>query len=322
MPQVSVIVLTYNADAVKLRRTLAAIAVQKDIQFEVIVSDDGSSKKDFSFLGDFCQAHAIKDYRLIENPENHGTLSNCISGLTAAKGEYVFLTSPGDYLYDPYTLRDFYRFAESNHAKLVFGNAVYYFSEPGEPRLTRSHSNLYAPEMYCTASPSPKSKTHFFSGNWIVGASYFRHRQTTLALFQQLADAVIYVEDNTSTALAFASGIGLYYYDRNIVWYEDGTGVSTGVNQAWAAKIRKDIIAAYTLICKLFPHDPYADYAKNNYVQQNKLLRILNKCFKHPLITLRALIEKRILKHPPINCPENHLDYLKRICQDDFTVKE
>lgn len=322
MPQVSVIVLTYNADNIKLRRTLASIAAQKEIDQQILICDDGSAKKNFAFLPEFCKQIGIDAYQLIENPENRGTVYNCLSGICAATGEYVFLTSPGDYLYDPYTLRDFFQFAKTNQARLVFGNAVYYNNDNPEPVLTRSQHNVYAPQMYAANIPDRRSKTHFFAGNWIIGASYFRHRQTALTLLQQLAGQVIYIEDNTSTALAMAAGIGLNYYNRNIVWYEDGTGVSTGANQAWTEKLHKDTLAAYRIICQKYPHDPYAHYAKNNYEQSNKLLRILSKCFRHPVITVRSMLGKRLSNYPPIHCTQQDMQYLRSLCRDDFCTKE
>ena len=60
MTQISVIVLTYNPDNAKLRRTLAAAAAQQDVTMEVIISDDGSAKKDFSFLPDYITEEAAE----------------------------------------------------------------------------------------------------------------------------------------------------------------------------------------------------------------------------------------------------------------------
>ena len=45
--QVSVILLSYNPDVNKLTRTIYGILEQREIDYEIIVSDDGSSDKMF-----------------------------------------------------------------------------------------------------------------------------------------------------------------------------------------------------------------------------------------------------------------------------------
>ena len=124
MPQVSIVVLTYNPNPEKLRKTLEAAVSQRGVSVEIIVSDDGSAKKDFGFLPEFFAQRGFADYKVIENPENKGTVYNCYSGVCAASGEYVFLTSPGDILFDENTMCRFYEFSAARNAQLCFGNAV------------------------------------------------------------------------------------------------------------------------------------------------------------------------------------------------------
>ena len=126
MLQISIIVLTYNPNNEKLKQTLAAAIKQKNVCFEIIISDDGSANKDYSFLPEFMKDNGFLQYTLLEHPENRGTVQSCLDAVETARGEFVFLTSPGDFLYDETALLDLYEFAKKNAAPLCFGNAVYY----------------------------------------------------------------------------------------------------------------------------------------------------------------------------------------------------
>lgn len=309
MPQVSIIVLTYNPDIAKLRRTLTAAARQKDVEFEILISDDGSATKDFSFL----QTMDLPNCRLLENPQNQGTVKNCLTAIQEAAGEYVFLTSPGDYLFDDHTMADFYRFAKHHNAPLCFGNAVYYCAQQDQVLLTRQYGIPYRPGMYDGAA-SKTAKAHFFGGNWIIGAAYFRQRATALTYFSQLADVSIYVEDNTSTTFAMADNIGLRFYDRNIVWYEDGTGVSTGASEKWKLRIAQDIGNAYRLLKQLHPNDPYVDQAWHDATEPDRKKRLIYKLTHHPLITCKVLLGRKFAPKPPVVCDPNQLEQLKQLC--------
>lgn len=314
MPQISVIVLTYNPNEIKLRQTLSAIAAQKDICYELIIGDDGSARKDFSFLPAFLKKLGIEDYQLLEHAENHGTVQNCLAATQAATGKYVFFTSPGDLLFDPYVLRDLYRYAESNHAPLCFGNAVFYNAEDGVPKLTRVFGNPASPQLY--APGSPLAKPAFFSGAWVIGASYFRSRELTLACLNSIADTSTYMEDTPTTAFALAQGETLTYFDRNIVWYEDGTGVSTGVNDLWQKRLHKDALQSFRKLKALYPDDPYVDIAYTNLSVSNKHVRLLRKLLRHPVLFFRMMGCKNAPKKE-ILCKDADLQRLTQLLKNE-----
>ena len=127
MPQISVVVATYNPDVNKLNRTLKQICRQENVSFEVIITDDASSKKDFSHLGEFFKNNGFENFKILEHNENVGTVKNCLSALNEAKGKYVFITSPGDILFDKNTLSDFYNFYSYLEKTYYNPNAVCMF---------------------------------------------------------------------------------------------------------------------------------------------------------------------------------------------------
>lgn len=314
MQQVSVILLTYNPDPVKLRQSLAAIAAQREVEYELIISDDGSARKDFSFLQEYMQTLGVDNYQLLEHEENCGTVRNCFDAVCTARGEYVFLTSPGDLLFDSYVLRDLYRFAREYHAPLCFGNAVFYNTEGGTPQLTKKIGRPVRPQLYAPGKASGIGKLRFFAGDWIIGASYFRNRELLQKCLEQILDTAKYIEDTTTTAFALVAGYRLFYYDRNVVWYEDGTGVSTGGNDKWNELLRKDLLESFRKLKKQYPEDACLDIAWRNISQTNRIKRIAGK-FLHHGVSMVQLAWYAQAKKAEIHCAQSDMRRLEHLLQ-------
>lgn len=310
MPQVSVIVSTYNPDITKLKQTLSSAVNQKDVDFEIIISDDGSTQKDFSFLAEFMKSYNIKNYILLDHKKNLGTVKNCLSAVRAACGEYVFMTSPGDFLYDSHVLRDFYDFARMHEANLCFGNTVFYKAK--EPILSRKFGSPAAPTIYAPGASISQIKACFLGGNWVIGASYFRQRQLFLTALEAISDTAIYMEDTTSTAYALANNERLSYFNRNIVWYEDGSGISTGKSDKWTKLLHSDLVQSLTKLKTLFPTDPYIDICLRNATVSDRTRRLLGNFLRHPLAMVRIAHAKQA-KKVPIQCSQEDLKRLSQL---------
>lgn len=315
MIQVSIIVATYNPDPCKLRATLNAAVKQREIEFEIIVTDDGSAQKDFSWLPDYFEINGIKQYSVIENPVNIGTVANILAGVRVAKGEYIFLTSPGDLLFDENVLRDFYAFAKDGNYKLCFGNAVFYSAEAQFPQITRKYGIPCRPQLYLPTSPW--GKLNFFCGDWVIGASYFRERESARIYLEEVGNICKYVEDTTSTAYAFANCMKLYYNDRNMVWYEDGTGVSTSKSEKWNGILLTDIKRAFYKLKKEFPQDPMVDIAYINLAADNRKKRIMKKLLKHPIAMIQFAILKMCSTTRPVEVGAGDLQRLQGLLKEE-----
>lgn len=292
MVQVSVIVATYHPNLEKLIKTLKGALVQKEVTFELILCDDGSSENHFEKAEMLFAEKDFTSYRLVANKENRGTVKNCISGLNAATGEYVFFTSPGDILFDPYVLRDFYAFAEAHQAKMCFGNAVHYCFEDDHTIITTPHTRPQNPEYYAPGQRLSDMKRRFFQWHFVIGAAYFRRREFAAAYFDRIQDCSIFTEDSTSAAFALADGIPLCYYDRNMVWYEDGSGISTGENNGWKPALLNDLRKTVDKLYKRYPRDADIGLLWADLCIDNRRLRPLHKLLHHPVTWLRRRLRK------------------------------
>jgi len=316
MTQVSIVVLTYNPDPGKLRATLRAAVAQQGVRTQIVISDDGSARKDFSFLPAFFQELGYADWKLVENAENKGTVHNCHAGVSAAQGEYVFLTSPGDILFDSTTMERFYHFASRQQADLCFGNAVRYCVDGGTVRRTSPYSIPAAPDVYAR-SDLKKQKTAFFGDDLIIGACYFRSRAFALSYFSQLLEVSKYMEDTPSTMFALADGVRIHYLDSPIVFYEDGTGVSTGAQDKWRKLLNRDLSAALQKLQSIHPKDPWVAVALRNATDENRRKRILWRFARHPMISLRMLKHKKCRKPKQIPCEEADLARLASLLAEN-----
>ena len=312
MPQVSVLLLTYNSSPAQIRRALTAIIEQKEVDIEIVISDDGSARKDFSFLPDFMQRLGFDRWQLLEHPVNRGTVYSCLSAADAATGEYAFTTSPGDFLFDEFVLRDFYQFAQKHNSTIVFGNAVYYNCENGKAALSSPYSQPLRPQHYSIGTPFSHGKTAFFSGDWVVGACYFRKLPAWRESLKAIAGKIVYTEDTPTTMFLMAQGHRLCYYDRNMIWYEHGTGISTSGDDRWSRLVRQDLHAGYRLLKERFPANRYIDYAWRHALAPSGLQRSFGNLLRHPWI----MVQLRLLQRSPkknIVCAESDWQQLENI---------
>ncbi len=286
---VSVIVATYNFNVKKTIATLNSVILQKNVSIEIIIADDGSKNtEDFDIIEAHIKKNNFEAYKIIKNKENQGTVKNLFSGLKQAVGKYVYFISPGDYLFDDCVLHDFYEFCEKNNSKLVFGDAVCYnFDNDGKVNISDIPSAPKRAECYSADKSLFFKKVAFLFGNFVVGPAYFREKNTTIECFKIIEKNSKFVEDNTSTAIAFANGINLDYFRRNIVWYETGTGVSTSSDDKWKKILDEDFRRNYMYLDKVYSKsDAVIDAACFSWLNKKGAKgKIINR-IKHPVIFL------------------------------------
>lgn len=95
-PFVSVAIASYNYREY-VGRMLESVAAQSFRDFELIVSDDGSTDGALNVIREFLAAHPELDAKLVEN-EHLGLAGNRNSSLTHSRGEYVMFCDADDYL--------------------------------------------------------------------------------------------------------------------------------------------------------------------------------------------------------------------------------
>lgn len=312
-PDLSIIVLLYNSTTEKLERTIKSIIEQQDINFEIILTDDGSQVNPKDMISSIFDKYNYKNYILNRNEQNVGTVKNILSALNLTKGKYIYLISPGDMIFDSTAMKDFLEFAEKNQSLVCFGDYLNYNYDNEKINTIEEISSPPRPYIYESPYTLRQRKIYTLLGTNILGPTFFREREYSIKYFTLISLSSKYVEDNTSIAFSLADNIPIHHYNRKICWYERGTGISTGVSSKWYELLEQDFRNTYELIKKTHPHDRIVDAAYNRRVSnasKNKIFCLLVLLIKHPIIFLtRAKLEKT----PPvyIKCSESQLKILK-----------
>ena len=123
---VSILILTYNPSWVKLKNTVVSALLQKDINFEIIVSDDGSENNYFDELEKLFLSYKFNDYKMVGSDKNEGTVKNLNRALLMAEGDYIRDISPGDYLFSENSLANWLRYVKQIKIDVCIGLPISY----------------------------------------------------------------------------------------------------------------------------------------------------------------------------------------------------
>ncbi len=291
---VSVILLTYNSDYDKTIATLSSIIHQENVRLELIVADDGSAESNKDRIEAYVKKRQFANFHFVANPVNQGTVKNCLSGLEVASGKYVYLISPGDYLFDKFTLGEFCGYALSHDADICFGNTQCYMEQGDSFELVNDRLPRF-PKIYnWKFSNYLISRIGIVYGERIFGPAYLRKRTVITEYLERIRGKIIYMEDTPTTMLYLLDGNNLKYFDRYVVWYEHGTGITTGNNGVMNPRIGKDNKSFELMLKEHYGHDPIVH---SKYLCNKKTM-----AFRHPFIFFTVACLKVfavLLKKPP-----------------------
>ena len=126
MERVSVVITTYKAEQKKAIETINSVLLQKGVNIQIIVADDGSDNTNFNCYRSFFEKKQFSNYLLLASEKNHGTVRNLLRTTEFCEGNYIKLLSPGDYLYGEDSLREWIEYMKSVNIDLSIADAYYY----------------------------------------------------------------------------------------------------------------------------------------------------------------------------------------------------
>lgn len=319
----SVIVVTYNSDWDKIRRTLASIVEQRFADFEIVISDDGSKENYFTEIEDFFREKHFDRYTLIPHEKNQGTVKNLIDALEASKGDYVRDFGAGDTFYSVETLSHLSDFMDTTQTDICFGLMQGFYYENQELVKT-SFCHPFDIEVYRKMqSASGKKATHYRNRmlkNLILysdnpsGAAMCYKREIYLSYLKRISPIVKYQED-IFPVLAALEGKDISLFDEYMVWYESNSGVSTKKKSKFSELLRQDVDRFYEMLYETFPEDENVIKRKRVakfYKIRNLYVRTLFRLFVNPdalRYLMLSFIQRKTGKHRmkqefPGNAPE------------------
>lgn len=246
---VSVLVLTFNPSMDKLFSTLSSIIIQKDVSFEIVISDDGSISFDSNIVETWFKKCDFTDYKIIEHPKNQGTVLNYKDAVEAANGTYIKAISPGDCLYDDNVLKDMTEFLNQRQVPVCFGRAVFYSVNESSVTIYHNMRNPLDLKPYRKEDIKLIQRNYLYFQDYILGANFFGERNLMLRYVNLIVGKVKYAEDCSVIAMV-ADGIVPYFFDRNVMWYEYGMGISTCGSEKWKKRLEQDNKTCFELIAQ------------------------------------------------------------------------
>ncbi len=224
----TVAVLTYYSPLEKTVMTLDSILKQEYSDYEIIVCDDASVESHFAEIEAFFKRNHFSRYRLIQQPQNVGTVRNLRSACEIGTGKYIKGIGSGDLFYNQTTFRDVIEFMEQKNSTFTFGlwSAYSICNEEVE------YLNMSAPrdiKTYLKGNQKLIGKNILLKNDWISGATIFFSRESLLEQRFTIHNEVRYCEDLVQVLFVLEKE-QIDFYPGYVVWYEVGAGISTSQN--------------------------------------------------------------------------------------------
>lgn len=280
--EITVIVASYNPKWEKLKSTILSVLLQKNVYIELVVADDGSKIDYHENVNKLVSANGLNDYIFLPSENNHGTVKNIIRAVEMARGKYIRIISPGDYLYSENSLCDWYSYMERNEYLVSFGGGVYYNDDEGHCKIIESYSAPRNLILYKgKRNENAIRKNYLQLDDMALGAAFLSEKSILLKYLTLICDKVRLGEDFLYKLMVF-DGIQLHYYDFPVIWYEVGHGISSSSKGHYNAQMMSDWINTNRVMISMEAKDRYAKklqrYFKFNESIKNKYLWKIYKC--------------------------------------------
>lgn len=291
---VSVIIAQYKPDFNSLVKTIRSVIGQKKVSVQIIIADDGSEQDYFDKTEEYLKAHNFNDYKFSKCETNCGTCINFKNAVAIAEGEYIKPISPGDYLYDENTLYNWITFCKNNNVLISYGIPVYYKYIDNE--LIAFEKKLTQPALNYLY----KINNENFSGrvldnivlcDCILGASYLCENRIFKKYITEISGTIRFCED-FSYRLMLLDGESIIWYDKAVIYYRYGEGISNKKDIGGNPLLRQDEIAFDKLLAEREMKTDIGDNIQK-YMRKKSNNRIKNRLMSFVLFP-KALIYRVI----------------------------
>lgn len=251
MKDISVILVTYNSSWEKTRRTIESILRQKQVDFEIVISDDGSEITNYDKIEEFFREKKFEDYVLVQNDENVGTIKNDIRAVEHSNGKYIKAISPGDLLLGDNSLWILYKAIIASQKKWAFGRMIC-VSDSMKQEMESIAFHLGPQDIgpYEDDNTELIKHNYIYCGDKISVTTILIEKETWMSYLKKISNRLKYVEDY-SYDLMINDGIIPIYVPANVEIYEVGSGISTSNSDKWNRVLSEEKKIFYEEIFKV-----------------------------------------------------------------------
>ena len=283
---VSILVMCYNPSIDKLFFTLDSLLKQKKIEYEIILSDDGSSNDYFNLVRKYFKKNNFVNYKLIKHDCNQGTVLNAYSAVVESKGQYIKMISPGDAIANPESLFSWIDCLKKSKKKWSFSNFYSYINEDGAIKYLNIQK--YPQDLYPYIKKNEKDiiYNYLLCEDVACGAAIICERELCKKYLLKIVNKIKYCEDFIYRMMIF-DNIMPFYMNKKLVLYECGTGISQqSNNDIWNKRIKTDLNNYLKIL----------NSSKNLNKMQKEITGILNDKYNKK-ICLRYYINRHLIKY-------------------------
>ena len=161
--KISIVVPFYNTKIQYFNRMICSLNRQKYKNFEVIVVDDGSNKKNAEALDNYNYNNL--DVKIIHQ-KNKGLPGARNVGIKNSSGEYVVVVDSDDILPNAMLSEANDYIEKYNSPDVIFGRMVYYIEEQDQVvRMIQSNCNKIDLDSYLMSKRQNTNPPQYYSGN-------------------------------------------------------------------------------------------------------------------------------------------------------------
>ncbi len=238
--EVSVLLLTYNSCFEKIKSSILSVIEQKNVRLELVIADDGSQINSIDEIESLLSEYSFRDYKVIINKENGGTVKNYLSALNEAEGKYSKTVSPGDYLVSDHILHDWVEYMESVKYSWSFSDAIYYKGSLSAENIISVEARPRDIAPYISQNDNECRWNYCVFDDIAVGATMIGLTHLIKEYCERIkAAGILLAEDNLYRLLMFEGQCGGYYPSPTI-YYEYGSGVSTTTDSPYIRQLHLD----------------------------------------------------------------------------------
>lgn len=238
------LILLYNSDFQEAIMTVQSFLIQKGINLELVISDDGSENDTLDKIREYLDSIG-KNAVYIKNKSNLGTVRNIYNATRFCKGKYVKALSPGDVLFGDNILQMWVDFMETNNLSASFADAIYYRIEDDDFVVLKEKA--YPQDVSIVGGTAKSYRNMILYDDIWMGAATFIRLDILQKYISKIVGKVRYAEDQIFK-LMICKGEKCLYFGRPVIWYEYGVGISTSNQSKWNGLLIDDLLSTYELL--------------------------------------------------------------------------
>lgn len=129
---ISVCIITYNQEQYIRRAIDSVLAQTEDVDFEIVISDDGSNDHTLQICAEYQQKHSDL-IRILTTTKNQGVLTNWYRAIESSTGAYIAILEGDDYWIDAHKLsKQLHLLQQRNDIGFVYSDFFYLDEKEGK----------------------------------------------------------------------------------------------------------------------------------------------------------------------------------------------